>query len=85
MPKCNHFETEVGTVPGVFQIGDKVQLRKAHPCGGDTWEVMRVGMDFRLRCLTCGRVMMISRPKFEKAVKKVLFRANESEGAMEEH
>lgn len=72
-------------MPGDYSIGDRVQLRKQHPCGGDTWEVMRVGMDFRLRCLTCGRVMMISRRKFEKAVKKVLSRADELEGAMEDN
>lgn len=71
-------EDEVRLMPDTFNIGDQVRLRKPHPCGGYTWEIMRVGMDFRLRCLTCGRVMMIPRRKFEKAVKEVIKRAEEA-------
>ncbi len=59
-----------------FGIGDQVRLRKPHPCGGYTWEIMRMGMDFRLRCLTCQRVMLIPRRKFEKAVKEVIARGD---------
>lgn len=55
-----------------FYVGDIVQTRKVHPCGGDQWEVMRVGIDFRMRCLKCGRVLMLPRIKFERAVKKVI-------------
>ncbi len=55
-----------------FYVGDIVKMRKVHPCGGSEWEVMRVGMDFRIRCLTCGRVVMLPRPKFEKGVKSVV-------------
>ena len=47
-------------------------MKKAHPCGGKEWLVLRVGMDFRLRCLTCGREMMILRGKAERSVKKIL-------------
>lgn len=47
-------------------------MKKAHPCGGKEWVVLRVGMDFRLRCQTCGREMMIVRRKAEKSVKKIL-------------
>jgi len=47
-------------------------MRKVHPCGGTDWEVMRVGMDFRIRCLKCDRVVMLPRPKFERAVKIVV-------------
>lgn len=49
-----------------------LQMKKAHPCGGKEWVVLRVGMDFRLRCQTCGREMMIVRRKAEKSVKKIL-------------
>lgn len=49
-----------------------LQMKKAHPCGGKEWLVLRVGMDFRLRCQTCGREMMIVRRKAEKSVKKIL-------------
>ena len=55
-----------------IHVGDVLQMKKAHPCGGKEWLVLRVGMDFRLRCLTCGREMMILRGKAEKSVKKIL-------------
>lgn len=55
-----------------FFVGDKVRMRKEHPCGGKDWEILRVGMDFRLKCLTCGRVVLIPRVKFEKGVKSVV-------------
>ncbi|MFY9139522.1 MAG: DUF951 domain-containing protein [Thermacetogeniaceae bacterium] len=55
-----------------FSIGDVVRMKKQHPCGNDQWEIMRVGMDFRIRCLKCGRMVMLPRPKFEKSVKEVV-------------
>ncbi len=58
-----------------FMVGDIVKMRKTHPCGSDQWEVMRTGMDFRIKCLGCGRQVMLPRPKFEKGVKKVLVAA----------
>ncbi|NPV53421.1 MAG: DUF951 domain-containing protein [Firmicutes bacterium] len=54
-----------------FRIGDIVQMRKQHPCGSFEWEVMRVGADFRIKCLGCGRVVMLPRAKFERSVKAV--------------
>lgn len=53
-----------------IQVGDVLQMKKTHPCGGREWLVLRVGMDFRLRCQTCGREVMILRSKAEKSVKK---------------
>ncbi|WP_027364738.1 DUF951 domain-containing protein [Desulfotruncus alcoholivorax] len=58
-----------------YNVGDIVKMRKSHPCGGDEWEVMRTGIDFRIKCTTCGRVVMIPRPKFEKSVKKIITQA----------
>lgn len=55
-----------------YQVGDVVKMRKVHPCGGDQWEIMRTGVDFRIKCLKCGRVLMLPRPKFEKGVKILL-------------
>lgn len=55
-----------------YRLGDVVQLRKTHPCGDDRWEILRTGADFRMRCLGCNRVVMVSRRKFERAVKNVL-------------
>ena len=55
-----------------YMVGDIVKMKKSHPCGSDEWEVMRTGMDFRIKCLGCGRQVMLPRPKFEKGVKKVI-------------
>ncbi len=55
-----------------IQVGDVLQMKKAHPCGCKEWKVLRIGMDFRLRCQGCGREMMIPRKKAEKSVRNVL-------------
>lgn len=55
-----------------YYVGDIVQMRKQHPCGTDEWEVLRTGVDFRIKCTGCGRVVMLPRPKFEKSVKKIV-------------
>ncbi|HAA89063.1 MAG TPA: DUF951 domain-containing protein [Peptococcaceae bacterium] len=62
-----------------FNLGDVVRLKKPHPCGGYEWEILRVGIDFRIRCLKCGRQVMLPRTKFEKRVKAVVKRALEEE------
>ena len=53
-----------------IHVGDMLELKKAHPCGNHTWQVLRVGMDFRLRCQGCGHELMIPRSKAEKSIKK---------------
>jgi hypothetical protein len=58
--------------PFAINIGERVQLRKTHPCGGDTWEVVRVGADIGLVCLTCGRRILLDRGTFNKRVKRRL-------------
>jgi len=55
-----------------YAIGQVVRTKKNHPCGGSEWEILRVGMDFRIRCITCGHLLMLPRAKFEKMVKQVL-------------
>ncbi|HBY04229.1 MAG TPA: DUF951 domain-containing protein [Desulfotomaculum sp.] len=55
-----------------YNVGDVVRMKKVHPCGGDQWEIMRTGVDFRIRCLKCGRVVMLPRPKFEKSVRSII-------------
>ncbi len=52
-----------------INIGDIVKLKKQHPCGSFDWEVTRVGMDFKLKCLGCGHVVMMPRKTVEKAIK----------------
>jgi hypothetical protein len=48
-----------------------VKLRKVHPCGGYDWEVVRLGADIGLRCLTCGRRILLERPVLERRMKSV--------------
>ena len=54
-----------------FSVGQKIKMKKPHPCGENCWEILRVGMDFRLRCLGCGREVMGPRAKFEKMIRQV--------------
>ncbi len=56
----------------VFNIGDIVELKKQHPCGSKLWKILRTGADFRIECQGCKHSLMISRPKFEKSVKKIV-------------
>ena len=49
-----------------FQIGQIIRMKKPHPCGGKTWEIRRDGKDFRLKCQTCGHMVMIPRRVVEK-------------------
>ena len=53
-------------------VGDIIQTRNKHPCGAASFEVLRVGMDFRIRCTGCGREIMLPRVKIEKNIKKVI-------------
>ena len=55
-----------------IHVGDELELKKAHPCGSRRWLVLRVGMDFKLRCTGCGHELMIPRAKAEKNVKKII-------------
>ena len=60
------------------RVGDVLELKKAHPCGSKQWLVLRVGMDFRLRCQGCGHELMTPRAKAEKAIKKIMRDEGES-------
>ena len=53
------------------RIGDVLELKKQHPCGSKRWKVLRVGMDFRLRCEGCQHEMMIPRSRIEKNIRKI--------------
>ncbi len=50
-------------------VGDTILTRKKHPCGASSFEVLRVGMDFKIRCTGCGREVMLPRAKIEKNIK----------------
>lgn len=55
-----------------IRLGDVVQMRKTHPCGSDRWTVVRIGADVKIKCLGCGRIVMLERADFVKRRKKVL-------------
>lgn len=54
-----------------IQVNDIVTLKKPHPCGSYDWEVLRMGADFRLKCVGCAHQLMITRTKLEKSIKHV--------------
>ena len=60
---------------GEISVGDVIQTRKPHPCGGNEWTVIRTGADIKIRCGTCGRVVMLDRETFLRRRKAVLFHA----------
>lgn len=55
-----------------IRIGDRLIMKKKHPCGANTFKVLRIGMDFRIRCDGCGREVMVPRVKAEKSLKKII-------------
>ena len=54
-----------------FDIGDIIRMKKPHPCGSHEWEVLRVGADFRLKCVGCGHQIMVPRKLVEKNTKEI--------------
>lgn len=53
-------------------VGDTLELKKQHPCGGKLFEVARVGSDIRIICKSCSRDMTLPREKLERAIKKII-------------
>lgn len=64
-----------------LRLGDLVQMRKTHPCGSDRWHIIRVGADIKIKCVGCGRIVMLERPEFLKRMKKLLERHTEENQA----
>lgn len=58
-----------GSLP--LHVGDVVRLKKAHPCGSDRWEIVRVGADLRLKCLGCGHLVLLPRSRVEGRVREI--------------
>ena len=54
-----------------YKIGSKVVMKKAHPCGTNLFEITRVGVDIKIKCIKCGRCIMMDKVKFDKKLKKV--------------
>lgn len=54
-----------------YKVGDIIRLKKKHPCGSFEWEILRVGADFRIKCLGCEHQVMVSRKLIEKNTKEI--------------
>lgn len=59
-----------------IQVGDKLFMKKNHPCGASTFSVLRIGIDFKIKCDGCGHEVMLPRTKCEKNIKKVIREGN---------
>lgn len=55
----------------MYELNDILVLKKPHPCGGSDWKVVRLGADVKLRCLTCGRFVNLTRDELKRRVKRV--------------
>lgn len=58
-------------------IGDIVRTRKTHPCGSDQWEIVRLGADIGIRCLGCGRRVLVPRTRLERRIREFIRRGPE--------
>lgn len=54
-----------------INVGDILKLKKQHPCGSSEWQTLRIGADFRLKCLGCGHQIMIPRRELEKNIREI--------------
>ena len=55
-----------------YNLNDIVEMKKQHPCGTNEWEIVRVGADIKIKCIKCGRTVLIPRIEFNKKLKKVI-------------
>lgn len=62
-----------------MQVGDIIKMKKQHPCGTNEWEILRVGMDFRLKCVGCDRQVMLARKVVEKGFRGYIKRTDRPE------
>lgn len=60
-----------------FDVGDIIKMKKPHPCGSHEWEVLRVGADFRLKCMGCGHQIMVPRKLVEKNTRQITKEADQ--------
>jgi len=72
-------------MPIEVHIDDIVRLRKVHPCGSYEWRVVRIGADIGLKCLGCGRRIMLPRSTFERRLKSFVTRAVQAKDAQDFH
>lgn len=57
-----------------YSQGDILEFKKVHPCGGKNWEIIKVGVDCKLKCTTCNRIIIIPRIEINKKMKKFILK-----------
>lgn len=62
-----------------FAVGQRVLMRKPHACGSSEWEIVRTGADVKIKCMGCGRLVMLDRGDFMRAARKIVSEVPESE------
>jgi hypothetical protein len=72
---------QVDSMPVEISLNDIVRMRKPHPCGGYEWRVVRLGADIGIKCLTCGRRVLLPRSEFERRLKTIVSKAVDSDQA----
>lgn len=60
-----------------IKVGDILDMKKQHPCGNKQFKVLRIGMDFKIRCVGCGHEIMLPRTKLEKNIKNIIRNSEE--------
>lgn len=63
----------------MYELGDIVEMKKPHACQTNSWEIIRMGMDIKIRCENCRHIVMMPRREFEKKLKKVIRKKDEAE------
>lgn len=87
---CKKTPNESGFMEGPdvsvdYRMNDIVQMKKPHPCGENRWQIIRLGMDIRIKCQKCGHSVLIPRLKFNRTVRKVILRAEDEAPSTDEH
>ena len=67
----------------MYDLIDVVEMKKPHPCGENRWQIIRMGMDIRIKCTKCGHMVMMPRRDFERKMKKVLETAEKNDVSSE--
>ena len=60
-----------------YELGTKVIMKKQHPCGTNLWEIVRLGADIKIKCVNCGRIIMLQRIEYNKKLKRIVKEENE--------
>lgn len=66
-----------------FELGDIVRMKKKHPCSKDAFdfEILRLGADIKIKCVNCGKIIMLQRSRFVKGAKKIIKSSSENKEA----